>query len=121
MLHEINGKLGKIRFRMIECQYYLTDCILIDEDDDTGYEVHTEGDVTTIIDRVPTGDLSSHLTAIRHMVEESVEEKEAMREALSEIVYAIITDPDYKYAMGEMGQLLFKHREVLTRNDISFE
>ena len=151
MLHPDNSAegLGHIKFRMIECQNHLTDVSEEEETfadkhnplkhgyiwcpecvdkrerslgtDGRGGKCQECNGTGFVKQSVPTGDLSVHLTAIRKMVEESLEEKQDMRDTLAEIVYLIITDPDYQFAMGEMGQMLYKHKDVLERNDISFE
>jgi hypothetical protein len=115
MLHPDNAaKNGNIIFRMIECPNQLTD-------DDAAYEVHVEGDTTILFDNVPTGGLTGHLNAIKKMVKESLEDKEQLRDALAEIVYLIINDEDYQFAMGEMGQLIYKYSPILEKHDISIE
>lgn len=112
MLHPDNKEhAGSIIFKMIECPNHLTDVM----------EIPYDEDITILFDKVPTGGLTGHLNAIKAMVEEALEDKGQLRDALAEIVYLIIRDDAYDDRIGEMSHMLHKYKDIMAKNDISIE
>ena len=123
MLHPDNAsELGNIRFRMIECGNRLSACIEIPDDEDyIGYEVHTEDDTTTIIERELPEPVEynafDHLNKLRDMVNDMIERDAEVKDALIELVSEIRKLPDWD-TLGPLRQCIYKHRAVLANNDI---